>query len=165
MRAIIALLLLTIINMGAPAPVEAASYTEEPYWVATFDKGGDYSMPACVLMGRMKEINSPLWLSFRGGRGGFQMFLGGTFKAKPGPVPVAITVDDDAKRWLFNGIAELNGTTVQMPDDAGTRALFARLKSARTLHLNANGNDYALGLNGWAVAYPEWDSCRQSLLR
>lgn len=165
MRIIVTLLLWIVVALGSAPAVDAAAYAEEPYWVASFDKGGSYALPACVLMGRMKEISSPLWLSFRSGRGGFQMVLGGMFKAKPGSVPVTIKVDGDAKRWLFNGHAELNSTTVPMPDDAETRALFERLRHARTIDLNANNNDYALGLNGWATAYPQWDSCYQSLLR
>ena len=138
---------------------EAASYTEAPSWTTTFIKDDS----SCLLMGQMKVIDSPLWLSFRGDRGGLQMFLGGTFRAKPGPVQVIITVDDDPKVWVFSGLAELNGTTVPMPDDPAKSALFARLANARTLHLNASGNDYSLGLDRWAIAYPEWTSCRQSL--
>jgi len=41
---------------------EAASYTEVPSWTSTFEKDDS----SCILMGQMKDIDSPLWLSFRG---------------------------------------------------------------------------------------------------
>lgn len=145
---------------GSARLAGAASYSVEPYWGTTFDTGGDYTLPSCVLLGSTTMgPDAPLVLSFRGGRGGIEMFLGGRFHAEPGPVPVTITVDDDPQRWTFKGLAELNGTTVPMTDDAATRDLFARLATAKTIHLDAAGDSYSLSLGRWPVAYPEWSSC------